>query len=115
MNARQAVQARKAKEQAYREGFDAGVDATMENMVKSTYGAAALAVRRLFKPTQDQIVELLKEIDNIIINEFTSIAIVQKAWEELHIGINFDDGIDRFENLETEENDAEAVSDGAEH
>ncbi|MBQ8708361.1 MAG: hypothetical protein IJ523_09775 [Succinivibrionaceae bacterium] len=76
------------------QGFNEGVQATQEMMAKSIYAAAILAARREFGFGRERCMRLLKSIDEIVAETFTSEEIIDAAFSECGIKFNFREGID---------------------
>lgn len=87
----------------YEKGFNDGVDSTQEFMIKSLYGAAALAAHREFKFGSTRCQKLLNAMDRIVTDYFTSVEVIDAAWKECGLKIVFNDGIEPFQRIEEEE------------
>lgn len=87
----------------YEKGFNDGVESTQDYMVKALYGAAALAAHREYGFGSTRCQRLLKTMDQIITEYFTSWEVIDKAWEECGLKIRFKDPIDKFVKVEDEE------------
>ena len=90
----------------YEKGFNDGVESTQDYMVKSLYGAAALAAHREFGFGATRCQRLLDRMDKIVTEIFTSWEVVDAAWEECGLKIVFGNPLDeKFVKIKEEENE----------
>jgi hypothetical protein len=81
------------RKKLYQKGFDDGVEAVEEMVVKATYAAAALAAKHLHRFGPDRCVKLLTEMDRIIVESFTSAELIDQALKEIGVKIVFRDPV----------------------
>ena len=81
-------------EKEYEVGFEAGFNAASPSVIKTIYAAVALAANDLHGFGKKRTKELLKAIDDYVVDTLTSEEIINDVWKRIGLRLDFDDPID---------------------
>lgn len=75
----------------YQRGRDDAIDDALEFYMRMTYAATALALKRELKFDHECTIRILRAMDRIIINEFTSGELIDRVVEECGLTLYFEE------------------------
>lgn len=83
-------------EAEYDKGWNAGFSAASDPMYRSMMAAVCLALQELYGWDCDQIVEVLRIMDQKVIYSLTSMELVEEVFKKLDLELIFHDPFDRI-------------------
>lgn len=79
------------------EGYSAGFRDAAPCVIKTAYAAICLALQDLHGYGRKRCADVLREVDNYIVNSLTSAEAIEEVFDRIGLYINFDEPFERIE------------------
>lgn len=85
----------RAVREAHEKGWKQGYEAASERILKATYAGVALAMIERGMLSHDEVIDLLRQVDERVVNSILEDDLVDEVLEKTGIEIRFGDPIER--------------------
>lgn len=90
-------------EKNYHLGYDEGFSAAVRATGSLTYAAIGIALHDLYDFDDEAILRVVREVDKHVTMDFSSLDAAEELLEKTGIRINFDDPVERIEEVDNHE------------